>query len=207
VGPIAGGKTLFSARLDCTPPPAPVIIKGVSSQSEETFRLASELPRNVFIAQFPEPILVGGRAFTANGGNKNKVNSSLFWETTKVGKRPSRRLSVPLVCVVRKVRPNYPRMITVGRTPHNDVVIPDNTVSKLHAFFRQLGDGQALALSDNGSRNGTFINEERLVPNSAMVVVPVGARIRFADVSLTLISSGELWDEVHQGEHVGEVGG
>jgi len=178
----------------------------VSSQSEETFRLASELPRNVFVAQYPEPILVGGRAFTAIG-KKTKIPSSLFWETTKVGKRPSRRLSVPLVCVVRKVRPNYPRMITVGRTPHNDVVIPDNTVSKLHAFFRQLGDGQALALSDNGSRNGTFVNEERLVANAAMVIVPLGARIRFADVTLTLISSGELWDEVHQTEEVGEVGG
>jgi FHA domain len=183
------------------------VSQGESPRAEDAFNLAAQLPRNMFVAQFPEPILVVDGAFSATGSSKAKVPSSLFWETTKVGKQTPKRVKMPMASVVRKVRPNYPRMITVGRTPHNDVVIPDNTVSKLHAFFRHLGDGQALALSDNGSRNGTFINEQRLTPHGAMVVVPLGARIRFADVSLTLITSGDLWDEVHQRAEAGGTGG
>lgn len=175
------------------------------SPREDLFQLFTQLKRKVFVAQFPEPMLVSDSAL---GGDRNKKDiSSLFWETTKVGKRASKRLNLPMVFAVRKTRPNYPRMITVGRTPHNDVVIPDNTVSKLHAFFRQLGDGQALALSDNGSRNGTFVNEEKMTPHGPMIVVPLGARVRFADVTLTLLTSGEFWDEVHREEDVGGVSG
>src|SRR3954466_1649933 len=46
----------------------------------------------------------------------------------------------PLVLPLRKVQSTFPSMITVGRTENNDLVIPDEQVSKFHAFFRVVGD-------------------------------------------------------------------
>ena len=52
--------------------------------------------------------------------------------------------------------------LTVGRTPGCDVQIEDDPeVSRLHAEFERIGDGWAV--SDDGlSRNGTYVNGERI---------------------------------------------
>jgi len=52
--------------------------------------------------------------------------------------------------------------ITVGRTRNNDVVINDERISRFHAFF-QARDG-AWVLSDAGSKNGTFVDANKLDP-------------------------------------------
>ncbi len=47
----------------------------------------------------------------------------------------------------------------IGRAPQNDICIPDNGVSGVHA--RIVREGAAWILEDCGSRNGTFVNDEQ----------------------------------------------
>jgi len=52
-------------------------------------------------------------------------------------------------------------IVTVGRDQNNDIVIDHPSVSKLHAKIRQ--DEQGLYLSDLGSTNGTFVNDDKVM--------------------------------------------
>jgi hypothetical protein len=51
--------------------------------------------------------------------------------------------------------------VTIGKGPENDVVIAsDPTVSQLHAVIERIGSGWCLR--DLGSRNGSYVNGERI---------------------------------------------
>ncbi|MFD2366993.1 FHA domain-containing protein [Pseudoduganella sp. GCM10020061] len=60
---------------------------------------------------------------------------------------------------IREVELGTDRM-TIGRHPHNDIVLSHPTVSSRHASITLLGD-HAL-LEDLGSTNGTFVNGKRI---------------------------------------------
>jgi diguanylate cyclase (GGDEF)-like protein len=51
---------------------------------------------------------------------------------------------------------------TIGRKPESDIVIPDPSASRVHAAFEYDPADDAVILSDLGSRNGTYVNHERL---------------------------------------------
>ena len=48
----------------------------------------------------------------------------------------------------------------IGRTQPNDIVVDDPGVSRQHASIR--GDASDYSITDLSSRNGTFVNDERL---------------------------------------------
>ena len=50
--------------------------------------------------------------------------------------------------------------IQIGKGPRNDVVMADAAVSAAHAIIR--GEGEKYTITDLGSRNGTFVNGERV---------------------------------------------
>lgn len=58
--------------------------------------------------------------------------------------------------------------LTLGRAEDNDIVIIDDGVSRYHA--RMLYDGGSLWLRDNGSRNGIFVNGQRVTDHRALKV-------------------------------------
>jgi hypothetical protein len=95
-------------------------------------------------------------------------------------------------------RSPYPSMITVGRTKNNDIILPDESVSKFHAFFRDAeaadGGSLGLVLQDAGSRNGTLIDGQT-VPTARQgppASVATGALIRFGVVQLTFLDAKGL---------------
>jgi hypothetical protein len=102
----------------------------------------------------------------------------------------------PLVLPLRKVQSTFPSMITVGRTENNDLVIPDEQVSKFHAFFRLVGD--RVELSDAGSRNGTFLATKRLEARGASVPVARGDRFAFGAVEFQLFDARGCWEWLRQ---------
>jgi adenylate cyclase len=51
--------------------------------------------------------------------------------------------------------------VTLGRFSDNDIPIPDSTVSRYHAEIIKIGDGYILR--DLDSKNGTFVNTERVL--------------------------------------------
>src|SRR6185369_1998852 len=55
-----------------------------------------------------------------------------------------------------------PGPISVGRTPDNDVTIPESSISARHCIIRILG--AQISISDAGSTNGTLINGVKLAP-------------------------------------------
>ncbi len=74
----------------------------------------------------------------------------------------------------RELVPLNGQRVTLGKASTNDVSLEhDDTVSRLHAVFENLGF--AWSLRDMGSRNGTYLNGERI---SAERVLRSGDEVR-----------------------------
>jgi DNA-binding CsgD family transcriptional regulator len=69
--------------------------------------------------------------------------------------------------------------ITIGKSPDNDVVLDDPVVSRLHAVIERYAAGWAIR--DLGSRNGTYVNGERIGSERAL---RPGDEIRLGDTRL-----------------------
>lgn len=75
---------------------------------------------------------------------------------------------------------------TIGRTRENTVCLNASPlVSRQHALIRGSGDGH-YQLIDLGSRNGTYLNDQRVV---FPVALTPGARIRIGDHVLTFLAA------------------
>ncbi len=112
--------------------------------------------------------------------------------TVPTGERGAR----PLVLPLRKVQTTFPSMITVGRTDNNDLVVPDEQVSKFHAFFRTVAD--RVELSDAGSRNGTFVGTRRLPARGGGALVRIGDKFAFGAVEFQLFDARGCWEWLRQ---------
>jgi hypothetical protein len=51
-------------------------------------------------------------------------------------------------------------LVTVGRSPHSDIVLDESFVSSTHARLSM--QGQLYVVEDLGSTNGTFVNEKQV---------------------------------------------
>lgn len=74
-------------------------------------------------------------------------------------------------------------LMTVGRTPPNDIVIQHPKVSRSHAIIRMLKEGEYY-LVDVGSTNGTFLNGRRVM---TPVLLKNGDAITVEDCALTFL--------------------
>ncbi|CAL8470987.1 g10529 [Coccomyxa elongata] len=81
----------------------------------------------------------------------------------------------------------------VGREEPADVVIPIPTVSGRHALLRI--NGTKVQVTDLGSTNGTYLDEDELPTNRAADVY-IGSRITFGDASLAMFELVERPDDV-----------
>jgi len=77
--------------------------------------------------------------------------------------------------------------LTIGRSPDNQFVIQDPQASSHHAEIRP--DAQGYVLTDLGSTNGTFVNEQRLSPRVPRLLIS-GEVIRIGSTSLTYEIAG-----------------
>ena len=78
----------------------------------------------------------------------------------------------PESIVIRVVSKQSPEskyaMVILGRTTNCDIVIPSKVVSKFHAYIVQrVSSPGSYSLVDGGSKNGTFLNSDRLAKNSS----------------------------------------
>ncbi|HYO58548.1 FHA domain-containing protein [Archangium sp.] len=104
----------------------------------------------------------------------------LVWEAPPMGAHPlfnrstltglslcRPTLAEPLVLEVRKrSQGGTPPVsgITLGRTPHNDIIVEDPTVSRMHATFSEEKHTGVWYIADDGSHNGTWHNGTLLIP-------------------------------------------
>ncbi len=76
--------------------------------------------------------------------------------------------------------------LTIGRAPESDIHLPDPSVSRQHALL-YIDDEKAI-LEDVGSRNGTYVNEERV----KKVVLANGDVVRIGTVTTRFLEEGEF---------------
>lgn len=76
---------------------------------------------------------------------------------------------------------------TIGRTPANTIVLPDGSVSGRHARIDRTAAG--FAIEDAGSRNGTYINSEKL---SEKRLLADGDLVRLGKIILTFNLAADL---------------
>lgn len=72
------------------------------------------------------------------------------------------------------------RSTQVGRDPQSPIALNDPTVSRLHARFDR--KGEEWTVTDLGSTNGTFVNGNRLAPNTPATLAP-GDEIKVGEVA------------------------
>jgi hypothetical protein len=90
----------------------------------------------------------------------------------------------------------FPGMITLGRTANNDIVVPDESVSRLHAYFRSSAAGTGLdgewEVTDARSRGGTAVNSKTVEPGISQKLRS-GDRVRFGQLELLFLLPAELF--------------
>jgi hypothetical protein len=95
-------------------------------------------------------------------------------------------------------RSPFPRIVTVGRTKNNDIVLADISISKFHAFFKE--EGGQVFLADGESRNGTFVDGERALPTKQgkPTLLKTGVAVKFGALEFRFIDAKELVSLVRQ---------
>src|SRR5438552_3035496 len=112
--------------------------------------LALDGTREKFVGEFTQLFLAGEGELVA----PETAGATLLEDPTTThlklrglsSRTPRPRVTVRSIC---KRQDLFPGMITIGRTPNNDVVLNDSAISKFHAFFRAIPTG--LELRDAGS--------------------------------------------------------
>jgi len=79
-----------------------------------------------------------------------------------------------------------PDTLTIGRIPDNKLVLNDSKASSRHAEIRPTNNGYTI--TDMGSTNGTFVNEQQLRPNEPRQL-NTGDTIRIGDTRIHYESS------------------
>lgn len=85
-------------------------------------------------------------------------------------------------------------VFTIGRTPDNDMVIPDYAISKRHAEIRAGETGYVLR--DAGSTNGTSVNDETLTPGGAEMRLKDGDVIKFGRYQFVFLAPDSLFERL-----------
>jgi hypothetical protein len=98
--------------------------------------------------------------------------------------------SLEVFPLVKKPGASFPDRITIGRTPNNDIVIAEHSISRLHAYVRKTQAGWFVA--DAGSKNGAWLRGEQLEARKEKPLASKGI-LRLGDVDLTFFTAGDLF--------------
>ncbi len=77
--------------------------------------------------------------------------------------------------------------VTIGSAENNDILLPDPSVSRFHAYLQQDPKTLGWNLVDAESTNGTKIGPLKLVPNQKQALTD-GMKLRFGDVETVFMT-------------------
>jgi pSer/pThr/pTyr-binding forkhead associated (FHA) protein len=183
-------------------------------QSERYLQLAL-LGRSAFLASAAPAALVRRRFDESDSDSDSRSGSGLQRLDDEVetlvapvlGQRRGPR-AIEVYPLAKKPGASFADMITIGRTPNNDVVLRDVTVSRFHAYFRHRVDPQGVEkwlVADAGSRNGSELAGTALEARREREVHS-GAPVRIGDLELTFFVASELFDVLRAGNTSGNFG-
>lgn len=105
------------------------------------------------------------------------------------GNNPAAQLEVyPLI---KKPAAAFPELITVGRTVHNDVVLANHSISRLHLYVTYREEKWWIA--DAGSKNGSWLAGQKLLPRRE-VQLTQAAHVRVGELFLTFHLANDAYD-------------
>jgi hypothetical protein len=109
-----------------------------------------------FLARFAAPALVARRKPGAEP-------ASFVTRWTSSGSSPSERddEAQEVLFVEKRQDAPFPERIGLGRAPNVDIVVRRDGISKYHAYFVPVSSTE-YQLADAGSKNGTFVDQDRL---------------------------------------------
>jgi hypothetical protein len=156
--------------------------------------LAPRLPYFVLVLEL-DPMLLQQRAIGLQTTAIDTGSAGRLWiQMAELQKRGKRFRSDGIVrfvfAVAKREGPASSGPVTVGRTQTNDVCLPDERISKLHAYFDVSTTGR-MTLVDAGSRNRTYVNGVALEGRQE-AIVRSGDRISFADYRMTFFSAPDF---------------
>ncbi len=85
-----------------------------------------------------------------------------------------------------------PRPFTIGRDEDVDLTVADNSVSRMHAAIEATPLGYVV--SDLGSTNGTYVNEQRVLSR----ILAAGDRVRTGKHIFKFLSSDDVEAQYHE---------
>ena len=166
---------------------------------EEYITSVRQLTRDRFVSKNPQVFLLCSNAREVKDQKWNFRTQTITSAKVSLAKLMAdgwtisrELLKYEIFPVVKAHRNPWRDHVSVGRARNNDIVIADESVSKLHAHFNIGGDG-SMSIQDAGSRNGTLVNTTKLVTG---VVVPLasGDRVAFGRIEMLLLDAGALYD-------------
>lgn len=127
---------------------------------QDFVRKHSKLEKPDFLRFFPHPFLLQ----LAHLQSKDQDEYFTMAADSRVDvPKQSDYLLCPLFLIKKTESASFQRMIMVGRTKNNDIVLPFSVVSKFHCHFGQVRE--QWYIEDSGSSNGTFIRGRQIEPN------------------------------------------
>jgi hypothetical protein len=143
--------------------------------------------RNLDADQFAERFGTGFLMITASSATRPRGGSST--ELLLDGEDESGAQTAGISVVIHPLRPrdgSGGHLVTVGREPNHDVVVPDPSVSRFHAFVKRDASGD-YAVQDAGSTNGTTVNGNSVLARGAgdPTRIHPGDTVKFGRVALT----------------------
>lgn len=158
---------------------------------DEFVRAHADQPREDFLDEVRDPHLLIPSLAASAGDDPSSFATMRFVPGTSRAVREG-----AMIIPVRKRRDSnaFAMMITLGRAPNNDLVIPDQRVSKFHAYFRRLG--QQWTINDANSMNGTWVDGQRISPDRS-APLRSGSTIRIADtLELVFLDAQALYERL-----------
>ncbi len=152
--------------------------------------LHSRVPSPMLVLEMEQKALQKRLAGFQTSALDTEAVRTLWSQMATLAKEGKRLRSDGLVRYVFEVSKRkegaFTRHITVGRTKANDICLPDDCISKLHAYF-DVDEAGNYGIHDVGSRNRTCVNGHSLPPRERRVLSS-GDRISFAKYAMTFLS-------------------
>lgn len=153
-------------------------------------KIAFQEGRDAFLASSPYPVLVPRAVQRGSLVDALEADSTLYHLPTV--KDDISMYEAPRVLIVRRRSDlGKGQVIHLGRTTETDLSLTDHSVSKLHAAFHRVA-GAHWKIEDLGSKNGTWIEDMRLIPG-VPVEVESKQELRFGRVHLRFLAPEDLY--------------
>jgi hypothetical protein len=128
-----------------------------------------DLPLTKFVAAHPNGFLVEkSERFLDNNVIfqflTDVVEDQHVLEHLKQGPVRSAVLEARVIEITKRKSLAESDVITIGRSPDNDIVLYNKMISRKHAYLHLARSGERCHLVDTGSTNGTFLNGTQIEP-------------------------------------------